>query len=488
MNFREIPPFHNVPNYDNVIEDTWDFVRLSDNPDWATFIQNSNIQPGDIVFYYDHSSTMRVHAAVVTESTFDKRQNMFNQRFLYMLICFWLLSACTGGKDLPLVETGIPAPSPSATSSPLPVAVATLTPSPVPSSQPADSPTPTPTPRVFHGSDDCGEQNERGHILYLSKNSHSEENTAWASRYDLYIMNGNGCYSSLALERVSGSPAWSKDGKFIAIGCENNTHLCILDGQAVIDLCLNAQDLNSPCLSAALVKNKFVLPERSSGNVNDFYNITWSHDGSKIVIESMEASRLCPSYLLDLASGTWLPLFDGYGPYMFDWSPVTSYLASSGVYFVDIDKASSERISETLPLPLEPHDYGQQLFDGGISPAWSPDGQKIAFIRPSRDKNQEPTGIGQINLVTHELTWLYEPANRDLHYWLPQNLFIGADSNHRRMLSWSPDGQFIVFTSPFKNMFYNHIFRLNIATGEILILTDNHKSQSNEFYGPAWGP
>jgi len=74
-----------------------------------------------------------------------------------------------------------------------------------PPSTPTPTPGPSPTPRVFEPPPSCGGWDENGHILYINDSYWPELNPA--SQYDLYIMNGNGCYPRLMLTGVSGSPA-----------------------------------------------------------------------------------------------------------------------------------------------------------------------------------------------------------------------------------------------------------------------------------------
>jgi hypothetical protein len=69
-------------------------------------------------------------------------------------------------------------------------------------------------------------------------------------------------------------------------------------------------------------------------------------------------------------------------------------------------------------------------------------------------------------------------------------LAILDDGGYHRLLSWSPDAKYMAFSAavPFGNTSY--IFRLNIATGEIVNLAANLKPKEGvqSYYAPAWGP
>lgn len=332
------------------------------------------------------------------------------------------------------------------------------------------SPSITPTVRVF-SSGNCDAVDVGGHIFFLQINSTRKRNRA--SYYDLYVMDGNGCFPRFVMAGVSGSPAWSTDGKRLAIGCENNAFLCLLDARATLDTCKGPKAGIGQCSPVILQRIK--LPS-AIGEEQRMYNISWSSDDSQIAVEG--GSWTTPErniYILTLTEeeGTWEIFMRGLGEFNIDWSPRDNQLALSGLVFINLksDKVRAIR---------------------GLYPAWSHDGKKIAFVTMSTDEDKEPYGIASISLDTGYWEWLYEPVPRDDRYYFPpHNLIIRDEGEYHRLLSWSPQGQYIAFVAETGLGSKSHIYRLNVATGEIVILTANLKpfqGADEAFYAPAWGP
>jgi Tol biopolymer transport system component len=329
----------------------------------------------------------------------------------------------------------------------------------------AVTPNATPTARIFRDGI-CNPDESKGHIFFLRGNSTGNRNHA--SYYDLYVMDGNGCFPRLVLPEASGSPAWSPDGNQLAIGCANNGFLCILDIKKTLDTCSGGQRDVGQC-SAAILR-RFALPSDIGGDER-MYNISWSSDGSQIATEGGSATTSERSiYILTLAGeGVWEILMRGQGAFNIAWSPIDDQLALSGLVFINL---KSDHVRGA----------------NGLYPAWSPDGKKIAFVTISLDQNKEPYGIAAINLASGNLSWLYEPIPRDdKYYFPPNNLVIRDDGRYHRLLCWSPDSQYMAFTAEYGLGSMSHIFRLDIKTGEIVNLTAKIK-EGEAFYAPAWGP
>ncbi len=108
---------------------------------------------------------------------------------------------------------------------------------------------------------------------------------------------------------------------------------------------------------------------------------------------------------------------------------------------------------------LDPEGHAKLIVPDGILPAWSPDGEALAFTT-NRDGNPE------IYLVDHEgrLRNLTNHDDFDAH------------------ASWSPDGTRIAFESG--RFGYLNICVVNVVSGEIIRLTD----YSGKDWNPAWGP
>lgn len=200
------------------------------------------------------------------------------------------------------------------------------------------------------------------------------------------------------------SPAWSPDGTQLLFSSLTK------DNGAVYVMNANG---GTP---------RHLINNTSVGNMP----VAWSPDGQKIAFTSVVEGRQ-GLYLLDLASGTLKALTTGtvnaFSPtwspdgaqIAFSWSPV----ANQEIYVLDVARAV-ELVADRSQLHKLTNDPALDT-----SPAWSPDGQWIAFAT-IRDNNTE--------------IYLMDTQGENLQR-LTHNL--AADTNP----SWSPDGQYILFVS-----------------------------------------
>jgi Tol biopolymer transport system component len=330
----------------------------------------------------------------------------------------------------------------------------------------------TPTLRVFENDIRCDIlAPKNGHILFLQQQPSVNGNSI--NGYNLYFMDGNGCFHNLVMEQVSGSPAWSKDGVYIAIGCEENSYICIVESKPLVASCVGFQDVDSIACTPNILQ-KYLLPDWAGS----IFNISWSPDNLKIAIDGY--NHAVSKYfvaILDLSGdGNWSLFAQGDNKFDVDWSPKENKLAFTGLQIFDLDSNVSNNLI------------------GGRNPQWAPSGKEIAFVRegdvPDVDLYKtEPTGIGIFYFQEDRWQWIYEPATRDIYYYPPKNLFIGMSGDYRE-LSWDPTGRYIAFVSTYLHDYDTQIFRLDILTGEIVVLTAGFVSPNGSRYSfaPAWGP
>lgn len=184
----------------------------------------------------------------------------------------------------------------------------------------------------------------------------------------LFVMNPDGSNRrALFSWNVVSSPAWSPDGREIAFLCSDtipgySTHLCVIgaDGSGL---------------------------RRVTGRDIGADHPSWSPDGRQIVFECRPGNFIVsiPGYskppepytpssargicLANADSSGWRQLTSGYD-YSPTWSWATNRIAFAGGDTVLTIITPDGAVVRTLPTPG---------FSSVLSPAWSPDGQRLAF-------------------------------------------------------------------------------------------------------------
>jgi dipeptidyl aminopeptidase/acylaminoacyl peptidase len=182
-----------------------------------------------------------------------------------------------------------------------------------------------------------------------------------------------------------------------------------------------------------------------------------------------------------------------------EWSPDGQWIAYDGKLagrsglIVAHPDGSNARFLSSLQWTNSP------LPSTGKSLAWSPDGQRIAFVSAvPGPETQDATGDPVV--ITR---YLYKPNdsegfsrfndNRRLHLFVVdvasgqvRQLTGGAHSEHS--IDWSPNGEEIAFISnrePNEDQFFNYdIFTLKVSDGSIRRLTSTESAE----YRPRWSP
>ena len=122
-----------------------------------------------------------------------------------------------------------------------------------------------------------------------------------------------------------------------------------------------------------------------------------------------------------------------------------AFSSAQGIYTMDIDGSNLRKIAPTDSSQPGPF----------YSPAWSPDGQKIACLLYSRDFNYDFTSLELIVMNA-------DGSNpRSLAKFETTNV-TGIYSGHNEMsLCWSPDGSKIAFNKKEEGHLISHIYIIN---------------------------
>jgi Tol biopolymer transport system component/tRNA A-37 threonylcarbamoyl transferase component Bud32 len=285
--------------------------------------------------------------------------------------------------------TVTPTPSPSHTSTPTttptttPTATPTLTPTPsvtpTPTPTPTATPTPTPTPTP-----------EGGRIAFASGPLDSEQ-------ICIIYVDGSGRTCLTANGSLNLSPAWSPCGTHLAFfsGQDGNTEVYVMnaDGTGLKNLTNEGSPDGSP---------------------------SWSPDGRRIAFDSGRDGH-SEIYVMDAdgSGATNLTNHSDNRDWQPAWSPVESRLAfvserdgNAEIYVMNANGTGVTRLTDS------------PAFDE--SPAWSPDGELIAFHSYTAETPSE------IYVVKADGTEVWRLTNNSWSDGSP---------------SWSPDGKRIAFDS-----------------------------------------
>ncbi len=329
------------------------------------------------------------------------------------------------------------------------------------------------------------------HPLFTDKNRASMGRIAFlwspdgSSTMNLILSDGNG-NSPRFMGYFSGTLAFSPDGGLLAIGCRRSeqgivSEICILDvnkfSSAREQIVVGGYDTRFPITSKIALPNQCLEYQYKKGeSFEGIFSIDWSPKADRLIlvcgkpsvrevcIVPLEGNANCwdKNVSTDVFRATWSPV-DENAILVADWQYPTSK-----IYLVD---PSGKRI--------------KYITDGG-SPTWSPDGKQIAYVESIYypDTGNRSQGIASINIDGSNHKWLYKPNLAGIEDSID---LLGISSGRPTRLAWSPDGRFIVFSGVNGYWFNFRIFRLDISTGEIIILMDPGVF-SKTVTEPDWGP
>lgn len=296
-------------------------------------------------------------------------------------------------------------------------------------------------------------------------------------RTNYYLINGDGNDIEY-LGSFSGSMDISRDGKFLAVGCEDPSKICIVDLNSVVNHHKFPIDKKINYDYEPTIINKINIPEECKSVLSDsngLASISWSNDGKQLAIvcsrnsvNNQELKSQVCMLKLDGSVNCWGEI-ESKDIIRVIWSPVNSELL--------VDLQGRINIVNSV---------GKINFSlSGFSPTWSPDGKKIAFSGYYGDGPRN--GIAVIDRDGTNLIWLYkQPINGEREEYLcPICCYSYLGSSCK--IAWSPDGKYLAFSASYLGDYLTDIFRLNIETGEIILLA-GFPPYSNYVDEPTWGP
>ena len=282
---------------------------------------------------------------------------------------------------------------------------------------------------------------------------------------------------------ASGTTAWSKDGRFLATGCSDMTKVCVFEDENFTDWTVYPpKQIINPDYIEIPLPEECLLVQGATG----VSSISWSADGKKMIIvcQNKEVSNACVVGI----DGNYHCWGEKKGDDIYsraDWSP------NDNLIVIDTGKGSYLMAGEGNGVKVVRTGRVMQIVDldgkvitsltDGWSPAWSPDGEQLAFFH--WDDERGYPGIASIRKDGSDFRWIYRPPLRgsggDIEYFKPffQDVYYCSGSSK---ISWSPDKDFIIVEAMLISECSYSLFKIDIDTGTLVNLTTNLSRQYQE--------
>ncbi len=296
----------------------------------------------------------------------------------------------------------------------------------------------------------------------------------------LEVLHQDGTVRILVAENVYDTFDWSSKGDKLVTVCGEdifNKRICIFsfnEEEGCLSFQVIAQyNLPEPCLEDD------ILIEHSEPIEIGFNAFSWSPDEEQFAFvcgNSRVKPRVC---IMDLDKQVMCQHWDR-GILYVDWSPVTNELVIGDI------KREIYVVNKT----------GDEIryLARGQSPEWSPDGKNIVFIKESRTSLGEYNGMGiaMIDASGSNEHWIFKPFEFEEHerlkhdYGLDWMGFLCNDGGNECELTWSPDQNYLVFSSNVGNIFSVQLVSIDIANGDVHIYSEEVCSPTCS--SPSWRP
>ncbi|MFN2302859.1 MAG: TolB family protein [Anaerolineales bacterium] len=259
-----------------------------------------------------------------------------------------------------------------------------------------------------------------------------------------------------------------------------------------------------------------LLTDRATYDIN-FGALKWSPDGKTILYHSVDVLEIADIYTVDVDTGVVKDIFEDtiFYDYSPDWSPDgTQFVFASNrpdrdqpIFDLFIADASGENLVNLT----------DNNNNGWVDtlPAWSSDGEKIAFWRFNYIEGENfeggPAGIWLYDLTTQEETLVYEmedASDETAPVWSPNGKYLafleGENDQHtlrvakipsgelldialvtgdKRAVSWSPDSRALVFSNYADSTI--GVYILDVKSGELSEVIESDPEAS--IGDPHWG-